>query len=93
MTDIIHPQNQCVEKGCSQSVWSEDSDFCEEHCLCKECDGTGIIEHQIAVDDFEEWACDVCGKYDDDDRAYDSWKDDQDGQVTIEKEMKEEKNK
>jgi len=69
---------KCVEKGCTQSTWDEDSDFCEEHCKCKECDGTGIVEIQIAVDDFLERGCDVCGMYDDDDdRAYDAWKDDQ----------------
>lgn len=43
---------------------------------CKECDGDGFIELQIAVDDFKKIACE-CNQYDGSDEDYDRWKDSQ----------------
>lgn len=44
---------------------------------CEECEGTGYVDYQIAVDDFKKMYCEKCnidGGYNEDD-AYDAWKD------------------
>ena len=35
-------------------------DLCEGCERCKTCWGTGIVEYQIAVDDFDERGCPDC---------------------------------
>jgi hypothetical protein len=64
----------CEDQDCEKGT-----DLCEGCERCKECFGTGIVEYQIAVDDFKDVACELCndGGDDDSDRAYDAWKDDQ----------------
>lgn len=52
--------------------WKEtDEEICEGCQKCKTCFGTGVVEYQIAVDDFREMGCEDCGydpseDYDDD---------------------------
>lgn len=65
--------------NCEDQPCEVGTDLCEDCDRCKTCYGTGIVEYQIAVDDFKEMGCEDCGydPSDDSDRAYDAWKDDQ----------------
>ena len=70
MTEKICP-------NCEDTQCEVDSNLCEGCDRCKTCYGTGVVEYQIAVDDFKEMFCEDCGGDDDSDRAYDEWKDSQ----------------
>lgn len=69
-----HTCPNCEDHDCEKGM-----DLCEDCQRCKTCFGTGIVEYQIAVDDFKEMCCEDCndGGEDDSDRLYDEWKDNQ----------------
>ena len=72
MTEKTCPN--CEDQDCEKGT-----DLCEGCERCKECYGTGIVEYQIAVDDFKPMGCDACGfdPSDNGDELYDAWRDDQ----------------
>ena len=53
MTEKLCPN--CEGEECVKNM-----DLCEGCERCKTCWGTGIVEYQIAVDDFDERGCPDC---------------------------------
>ena len=59
MTEKICPN--CEDNECEKNM-----DFCEGCERCKTCFGTGTVEYQLAVDDFDTRGCPDCFDFGDD---------------------------